>query len=84
MLAMARRRMRCKGFDVSTQRRGPPCLALIAMWWLTVTNPAAIDFEFAIRGALLVFTPFFFVLWAAMSIIPYKLVLRIREISSRA
>ncbi|KPF92413.1 hypothetical protein IP81_06770 [Novosphingobium sp. AAP83] len=93
MLAMARRRMRCKGFDVSTQRRGPPCLALIAMrwltplWialWLTVTNPADIVFEFATRGALLVFTPFFFVLWAAMSIIPYKLVLRIREISSRA
>jgi hypothetical protein len=65
---------------------------LIAMWWLTplwialwltVTKPADIDFEFGTRGALLVFTPFFLVLWAALTIFPCMLVLRIREISSR-
>lgn len=66
--------------------------ALIAIWWLTplwialwltVRNPADIDFEFGTRGALLAFTPFFLVLWAAITIFPYKLVLRIREINSK-
>ena len=58
---------------------------LTPLWiaiWLTIKNPADIDFEFGTWAALLVFTPIFLAAWSALTVFLYKIVLRIREINS--
>ncbi|MFN3459005.1 MAG: hypothetical protein ACK4Z8_15625, partial [Novosphingobium sp.] len=66
-------------------------VALIACWWLapfwialwvTGKNPKGIEFEFGTWSALLAFTPFYLTIWGALTVFPYKLIIRFREINN--
>lgn len=63
------------------------CIALGPLWlglWLTFHDWSGIEHEFGTGLAVLMFVPIFLVVWAAVTIFPFMLTVRLRQIHGTA